>query len=104
MQTGFGWSNGVVIDFAVTFGDELMAPDDYTEFFREMVELATQMDMARDKSKLVAPRRKSVTSVTEGAATHPAAELLRQNMVEAEEERLRQEEEEKVRGAKANAV
>ena len=31
VQTGFGWTNGVVIDFLVPFGDELLDDDEQVE-------------------------------------------------------------------------
>ena len=66
-QTGFGWTNGVVIDFLVTFGDELMDDDDADEFLEMAVSeaeektgseedlplLNTQFNVEDGKSKIV---------------------------------------------------
>ena len=63
-QTGFGWTNGVVIDFLVTFGDELMDDDDTDEFLEIEVDektgsqedlplLNTQFNIEDGKSKIV---------------------------------------------------
>ena len=63
-QTGFGWTNGVVIDFLVTFGDELMDDDDTDEFLEieadektgsqeDLPLLNTQFNIEDGKSKIV---------------------------------------------------
>ena len=57
VQTGFGWTNGVVIDFMVLFGDDLLS-DEEDEELKEgkkaiEVELNTHFDTSRGKSKLV---------------------------------------------------
>ena len=31
VQTGFGWTNGVIIDFMVIFGDDLLSDEEDTE-------------------------------------------------------------------------
>ena len=57
VQTGFGWTNGVVIDFMVLFGDDLLS-DEEDEELKEgkkaiEVELNTHFDTSRGKSQLV---------------------------------------------------
>ncbi len=57
VQTGFGWTNGVVIDFMVIFGDELLS-DEEDEELKEgkkaiEVELNTHFDVVNGKSKLL---------------------------------------------------
>jgi len=61
VQTGFGWTNGVIIDFMVIFGDDLLS-DDEDEDLKEgkkaiEVELNTHFDIVNGKSKLI--RRES---------------------------------------------
>lgn len=67
VQTGFGWTNGVVIDFMVIFGDELLS-DELDEELKEgqkpvEVELNTHFDISRGKSKLL--RRETNISMNE---------------------------------------
>ena len=57
VQTGFGWTNGVVIDFMVTFGDDLLSDEEDDELKEGQkaieVELNTHFDTANGKSKLI---------------------------------------------------
>ncbi len=74
---GFGWTNGVVIEFIATFGDELMGDTandeeedegkralqelyDSSKLFKEAIELNTEMDPMGEKSKLI--KRYEITS------------------------------------------
>ena len=52
VQTGFGWTNGVVIDFIVTFGDELLSDDDEEEVDTNNV-LNTQFDLSQGRSRQI---------------------------------------------------
>lgn len=56
VQTGFGWSNGVVFEFIALFGDELLETDvdrAFDKSFREEIELNTHFDTGNGKSKLL---------------------------------------------------
>ena len=56
VQTGFGWSNGVVFEFIALFGDELLETDadrDFDSAFKEEIDLNTHFDVGGGKSKLL---------------------------------------------------
>ena len=65
VQTGFGWSNGVVIEFMDIFGDELLQDDGVDKEFEkeETVDLITQFDMTQSKSLLVSRVSSSALSL-----------------------------------------
>lgn len=76
VQTGFGWSNGVVFEFISLFGDDLMTEDpilkDECQNFKQEIELNTHFDVSGGKSKLL--RRDSnvnVLSVEQNPTNHP---------------------------------
>ncbi|TRY67949.1 hypothetical protein TCAL_07224 [Tigriopus californicus] len=76
VQTGFGWSNGVVFEFISLFGDDLMIEDpifkDECQNFKQEIELNTHFDVSGGKSKLL--RRDSnvnVQSVEQNPTNHP---------------------------------
>ena len=72
VQTGFGWSNGVVFEFMALFGDELLSGDpdeDYdSSVYKESVELNTQFNVDHGKSKLV--RKESNINVSVDMEKH----------------------------------
>ena len=69
VQTGFGWTNGVVIDFLVTFGDELLDDDDQDEFLEVLAKaddeqvplLSSHFDITDGKSKVRSSRWSAVS-------------------------------------------
>ncbi len=82
VQTGFGWSNGVVIEFMNLFGDELLADDGVDGKFvagadkeeeeemsaagaadggGDLVQLCTHFDVSKGKSKLIDSRVSQVS-------------------------------------------
>ena len=70
VQTGFGWTNGVIIDFMVLFGDDLLSDEEDDELEKkESVELNTQFDISRGKSKMV--RKMSAVAKFLAAANKP---------------------------------
>jgi len=56
VQTGFGWTNGVIIDFMVIFGDDLLSDEEDVELMEGKknieVDLNTQFNLGRGKSIL----------------------------------------------------
>ena len=62
VQTGFGWTNGVIIDFMVIFGDDLLSDEEDVELMEGKknieVDLNTEFNITRGKSIL--RRKKSV--------------------------------------------
>eukprot|EP00095_Tigriopus_kingsejongensis_P006740 maker-scaffold658_size117954-snap-gene-0.43 protein:Tk06740 transcript:maker-scaffold658_size117954-snap-gene-0.43-mRNA-1 annotation:"hypothetical protein DAPPUDRAFT_314347" len=81
VQTGFGWSNGVVFEFISLFGDELMESDpkleDECQHFKQAIELNTHFDVSGGKSKLLR-RDSNVNTILAGSepveahSNHPA--------------------------------
>ena len=51
VQTGFGWTNGVIIDFIVKFGDELLSDDETDDKDEAKEELNVYFDLTEGKSK-----------------------------------------------------
>lgn len=64
VQTGFGWTNGVVIEFMHLFGDELLLDDGIDEEYQKegLIDLVTQFDMSQNKSLLI--RRSSTVALS----------------------------------------
>ena len=56
VQTGFGWTNGVIIDFMVIFGDDLLSDEEDVELMEGKknieVDLNTEFNITRGKSIL----------------------------------------------------
>ena len=85
VQTGFGWSNGVVIEFMALFGDELLQDNDFdsdydAKAFKEEIELNTHFDLSKGKSKLV--RKESNINFNDDAAN-------KNDVVEEEDDKIR---------------
>lgn len=77
MQTGFGWSNGVVLEFMDIFGDELLFDDGVDKEYErdEPIELITHFDMNQSKHLIISRNSSSAFSLEDLVAIENALDL-----------------------------
>ena len=65
VQTGFGWTNGVIIDFMVKFGDELLSDDEDEDNEAKEV-LNVHFDLSQGKSRPVKRKWSTIAKAITG--------------------------------------
>ena len=64
VQTGFGWTNGVVIDFIVKFGDELLSDEENDNDAKDV--LNVHFDLSEGKSRPIRRQWKTIAKAITG--------------------------------------
>ena len=68
VQTGFGWTNGVVIDFMVKFGDELLSDEEEEDEVVDGKEdvLNLHFDLSQGHSKIARKQWRTIAKAIHG--------------------------------------